>query len=241
MPRAGYHKSVIRYKVEQILSPEHLREYEALLRDPRTTVMKAHTWLAERGYKVGYAAVGRHRRRFDRDVQSVRKTAMLAEHFAHASKTGGLAAISDATLARFQQVLLERLMTLDGDDPKARSTRDFSSREWLEMSKAIGETVSARRNLEALRNEFDERARKAAEAVEGEAGKRKSFDGVRLANTVRRILGVPLPGEPIPGLPGSYPMPRVVAPDVEPDVPQDDPMVKRMNDALEEFGTPGDN
>src|SRR4051794_37918331 len=116
MPPHGYRKSVTRFKVERILSPEHLKEYQELLKDPRTTIRKAHARLLAWGYQIGIAAVGRHRRRFDEDVVAVRKTAMLAEHFADASRDGGLAALSDATVARFQQVLLERLMRMDKPD-----------------------------------------------------------------------------------------------------------------------------
>ena len=203
MPPPGYGKSVTRFKVEQVLSPEHLKEYQALLKDARTTVKKAHAWLVARGYRVGYAAVGRHRRRYDEDVIAMRKTAMLAEHLADESKAGGLSALSDATVARFQQVLLERLMRLDkADDPDAEQTRNFSSRDWLELGRTINAAVSARRSLETLRLEFDDRARKAAEAAP-----KGRLDGVALSDKVRRILGVPLPGEPTPGLPVLGPRP----------------------------------
>jgi hypothetical protein len=201
MPPHGYHKSVRRYKVEQILTPEHLKEYESMLRDPRTTIRTLHRWLLERGYRVGHAAVGRHRRRFDKDVQAVRRTAMLAEHFADASRGGGLAVLSDATVARFQQVLLERLMRLDNPEfPDAEKTADFNHKQWLELARTITESVAARRSLETLRGEFDDRARKAADFVQKAASnRRKPFDGVAVANAVRRRFGVPLPGETTPG------------------------------------------
>jgi hypothetical protein len=169
------------------------------------TVRKLHRWLVEKGYRVGHGAVARHRRRFDADVQAVRKTAMLAEHFAEASKGGGLAVLSDATVARFQQVLLERLMRMDRDDePGAERSRDFSPKEWLELAKTITASVSARRDLERLRGEFEDRARKAAEAVE-KAMPKKRLDGAAISDKVRRILGVPLPGEPLPGVPQTKP------------------------------------
>jgi hypothetical protein len=207
MPPPGFHKSVTRYKVEQVLSPEHLREYEKLLRDPRMTVRKLHQWVLDQGYRVGHGAVARHRRRFDADVQAVRKTAMLAEHFAEASRGGGLAVLSDATVARFQQVLLERLMRIDkADEPGAERSRDFSPREWLELARTISESVSARRSLDTLRAEFEDRARRAAEAV-AKATAKKRWSGVEISDKVRRILGVPLPGEPVPGLPVTNPTP----------------------------------
>src|SRR5205085_4785046 len=200
MPPVGYRKSIVRFKVELILTPQHLKEYRELLKNPRTTVRSAHAWLRERGYDISPAAVGRHRRNFESDVVAVRKTAMLAEHFADASRGGGMAALSDATVARFQQVLLVRLMRLDKpDDPAAEKSSDFTPAQWLELAKTIAASVSARRSLEALRAEYEDRARMAAEAVEKAAGaKKKPLDGVAVANAVRRILGVPLPDEPLP-------------------------------------------
>ena len=196
MPSHGYHKSVRRYKVEQILSPEHLKEYEAVMRDPRMTIRKLHRWMLDKGYQIGPAAVARHRRRFDKDVQAVRRTAMLAEYFSDASRGGGLAVLSDATVARFQQVLLERLMRIDSvEHPDGEKSAAFSTRDWLELARTINETVTSRRSLEALRGEFEDRARKAAELVQRSAKGRKPFDGVAVANAVRRRFGVPLPGE----------------------------------------------
>jgi hypothetical protein len=56
------------------------------------------------------------------------------------------------------------------------------------MAKAIGELVSVQRGLDVLR--------KAGQT-------RRPLDGAALADKVRRILGVPLPGEPLPGEPPS--------------------------------------
>src|SRR5688572_13331341 len=140
MPPHGYHNSLRHYKVEQILSPEHLKEYEALMRDPRMTIRRLHRWLLDEGYQVGHAAVGRHRRRFDKDVQAVRRTAMLAEHFSDASRGGGMAALSDATVARFQQVLLERLMRIDSaEHPDGEKSAAFRTRDWLDLARTIKE------------------------------------------------------------------------------------------------------
>lgn len=235
MPPHGYHKSVRRYKVEQILSPEHLKEYEALVRDPRMTIRKLHRWLLDRNYQIGHAAVGRHRRRFDKDVQAVRRTAMLAEHFSDASRGGGLAVLSDATVARFQQVLLERLMRIDSaEHPDGEKSAAFSTRDWLDLARTINETVTSRRGLEVLRGEFEDRARKAAEAV-AKTGP-KHLDGKAMSIKVRRILGVPLEGEPIPGLP---PRRRPGASDAAraPDEPGDE----RRTNLSDPFPPPGDN
>lgn len=197
MPPHGYRKSITRLKIERILTPEHLREYEVLMRDRRSTVRTLRQWILDRGYQVGHASVGRHRRRFDAEVQTVRRAAMFAERFADASKEGGLAALADATVARFQQVFIARLMKLDSDEsPDGANTAAFSPRDWHELAKAVESSVASRRSLEVLRNEFDERARRAAEA-KGKATPRR-LDGAAVSDKVRRILGIPLPGEPLP-------------------------------------------
>lgn len=197
MPPHGYRKTISRLKVERVLSPEHLREYEVLMRDPRSTVRSLRQWILDRGYQVGHASVGRHRRRFDAEVQTVRRAAMFAERFAHASKEGGLAALADATVARFQQVFIGRLMKLDSDEsPDGANTAAFSPRDWHDLAKAVESSVASRRSLEVLRQEFDERAGRAADA-KGKATPRR-LDGVALSDKVRRILGIPLPGEPLP-------------------------------------------
>jgi hypothetical protein len=201
------------------LSPEHWKEYEALLRDRRMTVKTLLAWLRERGYEVGYASVARHRAVFDEDLREVRRTAMLAEHFADASRGnagGAMTLLSDATVARFQQVLLERLMRLsaEGDEAGgatadatgpaggaaagaagkgavgARTSRRLSNREWLELARTIDVAVRSRRSLETLRAEFEDRARRAAEAA-AKAAPKKPFDGAAVADKVRRILGIP--------------------------------------------------
>jgi hypothetical protein len=205
MGTRGYKKTIIRFKVERLLSPEHWAEYRELLKDRRSTVRSLHAWIIARGYKIGPAAVARHRRRFDGDFESVRRTALLAEQLAEAAAPAGplgAGALADATVARFQQMLLERLLKLDKEEHPGgiATTRDFNTREWLELSKTITETVNARRNLESLRAEYEKRHRQAVAAVEKAAAgsKSKVVNGVEIANCVRRILGVPLDGEPVP-------------------------------------------
>jgi hypothetical protein len=193
MGTRGYKKTIIRFKVERVLSPEHWAQYRELLKDRRSTVKSLHAWITARGYKIGPAAVARHRRRFDADVESVRRTALLAEQLAEAAAPAGplgAGALADATVARFQQMLLERLLKLDKpEQPEGvNTTREFNTREWLELSKAITETVNARRNLESLRSEYDRRQREAVEAAD-----RAARDGAGPGDVVERvkqILGV---------------------------------------------------
>src|SRR5688572_33273208 len=63
-------------KIDRILSPEHRKEYEALLSDRRVTREKADEWLRERGYRVSLSAIAEHRRRFNETLHRVRDSAL---------------------------------------------------------------------------------------------------------------------------------------------------------------------
>ena len=188
-------RAVRHFLLDHVLKPEDRPAYEAMMADPRQTNRMLHAWLQARGYRVGYQAVQRHRRHFELNLKDVRRNALVAHQFSDAARAvGGPTAFAEASQTRIEQLLLERLFTMTGDEK-------LSGREWAEFTKAIGHVLSNRRQSEAIRAEYEDRARKAAEAVEEQVGGRKgeaAFNGVEIANCVRRILGVPLPGEPVP-------------------------------------------
>ena len=187
-------RAVRHFLLDHVLKPEHRPAYEALMADPRKTNQELHAWLKEQGYKIGYQAVQRHRRHFELNLKDVRRNALVAHQFSDAARAvGGPAAFAEATQTRLEQLLLERLFSMKGDE-------QMGGREWAEFAKAIGAVLSNRRQSETMRAEFEKRARRAAEAVERAGGKKgkPAFNGVEIANCVRRILGVPLPGEPVP-------------------------------------------
>ena len=188
-PRVVHH-----FKVDHALRDADRGEYETLLLDPRQTCDSLLAWLVGRGYAgLSRAAVARHRRQFEADVKDVRKNARAAHHFSVLARSGGgPAAFADAAQLRFEQMFLEQLFSME-------SNQRLTGREWAEFARAMGDVLDNRRRFEALKAEWERRAAKAAEAVEqaGTEGK-AAFNGVEIANCVRRILGVPLPGEPVP-------------------------------------------
>ena len=76
-----------------------------------------------------------------------------------------------------------------------KKSQDRSGKEWQELGKALSLLLGNRQQVEDRGFEWAERATSA------EGRKSKRIDGAALSDKVRRILGVPLPGEPIPGLP----------------------------------------
>src|SRR5204863_2449640 len=158
--------------------------------DSRQTVDSLHAWLVERGYKnISRGSVHRHRRHFEKDVLEIRRSAKIACQFsALARAQGGAGALADAGQFRFEQMFLERLFGMKGDER-------LTGKEWSEFGKAMTALLENREKYETLRAEWQARAERAISAVEN-AGKGNRYDGVALSNAVRRIFGVPLPGEP---------------------------------------------
>jgi len=190
------------FKVDEALAPDDRTAYEALLLDPRQTCDSLTAWLHARGYKhISRGAVHRHRHNFEKDVLEIRKSAKIAGQFsALARAQGGAGGLADASQFRLEQMFLERVFALNKEER-------LSGKEWGEFGKAMSTLLDTRRQYETLRTEWEEKARRAAEAVQragdaagggGGGGRPKVFNGVEIANAVRRILGVPLPGEPVP-------------------------------------------
>ena len=195
------------FKVDEALAPDDRTAYEALLLDPRQTCDSLTAWLHARGYKhISRGAVHRHRHNFEKDVLEIRKSAKIAGQFsALARAQGGAGGLADASQFRLEQMFLERVFALNKEER-------LSGKEWGEFGKAMSTLLDTRRQYETLRTEWEEKARRAAEAVQragdaagggGGGGRPKVFNGVEIANAVRRILGVPLPGEPVPNGPSA--------------------------------------
>ena len=230
-PRAKrwtYKKGVHHFKVIDMLRPEDRKAYLEFIARPSTTVDGSVRWLADRGCVVGRDSVYRHRRHFLREAADVRRAAEFAHQFVELARGGDDAsgpalagAFAEATQTAFEQFFMNGVLEM-----KKRG-RELEPRQWAELSRAVGGAVAARRQVEAMRADFADRARQAAEAVEQAGGTKKSFNGVAIANAVRRILGVPLPGEP-------YPPPGGIA-------TPDDPLTRRCESAVREFMPPGDN
>ena len=207
--RAKGCKLVRHFKVDHLLAPQHRTAYEALLLDPRQTADSLLKWLNDHGYSVSRAGVARHRRQFELDVKDVRRDARVAAQFAALARAGGGAtALTDAGQFRLEQMFFEQLFRME-------KTERRGGKEWLELARTMSSLLGSRGQVEQQRLEWERRAKEAAEAVEKAAGEKKPLDGVAVANAVRRILGVPLPGQPLPPLPDGEPSTALI------DVPHD--------------------
>jgi hypothetical protein len=189
-PRARASKLVRHFKVDHRLTPEDRAAYEAKLLDPRQTVNSLHAWLREKGYTgISRTAVHRHRRRFELDVKGIRRDAAVANQYAVIARAQGGAALAEAGQFRFEQMFLEELFRMKKSDHR-------TGKEWNELAAALGRLLSNRQLMEDQRSGSPGRGPDSRRR----AGTRPT-DGAALSDKVRRILGMPLPGEPIPGLP----------------------------------------
>jgi hypothetical protein len=177
-------------KVDNLLRDEDRDAYYALLRKPNTTVRVAWVWLRERGYKVGREAVKHHKRKFGQKLDAIRRSAEMSLVCADLVRQVGTARMSDAAVLRFETLLTEALFDL-------REGQDLDGDRWTTLGRALNHAVANRTKVEALRTA----AAEADGATRSRRADSRRTDGAALSDKVRRILGVPLPGEPTPGLP----------------------------------------
>jgi hypothetical protein len=168
-------------KVEQSLSPEDRREYEALIADPRTSTLQAKGWLLSRGYRISRDTVDRHRTKYLDMLDAVNEGARFAQAAVQLVRQQGTAVVSEGMLMRLEQVLTEQMALL-------KKGERVESRDLLELSKSVTGAVAGRETMEAIRREHEASKRKAAEA--GEAAAKKGASGKDVVLRMREILGV---------------------------------------------------
>ncbi|MGE5608938.1 MAG: phage protein Gp27 family protein [Bacillota bacterium] len=169
------------FKVLDILSDADRAEYEALLRQPSTTVDAALEWLAARGYSISRGAVHNHKRSFAEVLNGVKRSAEMAASFAQVAKDSGVEGLSEASLARFQQLMMEKLMELDPQD-------GLDSSELLNLSIALKTAVGTKQQIEKLKADFEAKNRAAVEeaAKKAQAG----ASGADVVATIKKALGI---------------------------------------------------
>lgn len=167
--------------VDRVLSAGDRAAYEALIADPATRDRDAHAWLKARGYPVGSVAVGFHRRRFLESLEGVRQTARLASSITQLAREHGDAAMSDGMLTRFEQVMLEQL-------GQAQPGQVIPAKDLADLSKSVASAVGSRERFEAMRREFEQAKRRAADAADAAA--KGGATGKEVVERVREILGV---------------------------------------------------
>jgi hypothetical protein len=167
-------------KVERLLTPEHLAEYQALLKDGRITLGEAHAWLKAHGYAIGRHAAGAHRRGFRQSVSRARESACAAEAITEVLTRKDPATMATALLTRAEQVLFEQFMRLDEQG-------EIDLKRLTELCRSATGAVDARETLESIRRQFEAEKRKAIE--EAKRAARRGDSGLDVAARVEAILG----------------------------------------------------
>jgi hypothetical protein len=98
------------------------------------------------------------------------------------------AAMDRGSLLGLDQLILQQVFRL-------RKEEKVSAHELTNWVETLSRTLNFRKDVLAfVRRE----QRRTADGPGGRKGEPAPFNGVEIANCVRRILGVPLPGEPVP-------------------------------------------
>ena len=169
------------FKVDAVLTDEQRADYERLLARPTTTVADLRAFLRACGHRVCRSAVSRHRRSWNADLKRLREVARMAASFCELSRTHGAGAVAEASHARFEMMLMESLFQLPG-------ARQIPPAEWQQMSRTLQGVIATRRTVEAMRAEYDAKAKAAAAAAERAAGQGAS--GPEVVARMKEILGV---------------------------------------------------
>jgi hypothetical protein len=137
------------YKIDELLTEESERaEYEQLARQPGTTIDDLWEWLRGKGFSIARSSVARHKRSFDELSASVRRSSETAAAFASVAKDAGIAGLADASLGRFQQLLMEKLFQMDSEE-------ELSAGDLMKLSMALKTAVGAKNAIMDLQSKFD--------------------------------------------------------------------------------------
>jgi hypothetical protein len=129
---------------------------------------------------VCLTSIRRHRNRHLAAYQQLRlaaKTSAAFSDIVHRDGRGG-GAFVEAAQAQFEMKFMEGLEKLGKEVP---------AEQWLILCKALSGTVESRRVVNAMRVEFEERAKNATE--EAQRAAKKGATGAEIAERVRQILG----------------------------------------------------
>jgi hypothetical protein len=168
-------------KIELTLTPEHLKEYETLLSDVRTTQRIAEAWLAARGYRIGSTAVRTHRLRHLEAFDRIRDSAKVAEALVAVASEQGPTKMAQGVAMRGEQVVFEQLMKL----PEKEALDPQMLTEHLKNACVA---LKSRHTLEQMRSEFEKANRLAVAACQDAA--KKGASGKDVVLRMKEILGV---------------------------------------------------
>jgi len=187
-----------KYKVDELLAEltaEEVQEYKAILRQPAATIDDLLEWFAAPGRdcKISRGAVWKHRRNYQDLLDGVRRSAEMARAFADVARSGGVEALGEASLARFQQLMTEKLLQMDADE-------QLDAKELRQLSMAMNAAANTRQRIEAVKLDYEKRQAEALSKAEKLAG--SGATGSHVVETIKRALGI-APGTPgTPGMTG---------------------------------------
>ena len=188
-----------RWRVDAILLPEHRDEYERLMQTPGVSGDGLHAWLLERGYDVCRSAVRQHRKAFCNQVKDVKNAARAAQAFAAVVRKEGPAVMAEATTLRLEQLMMEGFFELK--DGNRNLTKDYQPHDWVTLGKATGLMVTARSQLQKMRDASALRDReRGAEQAKADFEERRKNETpeerkareMKVPDRVAEMLGLPV-------------------------------------------------
>ena len=173
-----------KFKVDELLaelSDAERVEYEELSRRPAATIDDLLTWFAEKDCRISRGAVWKHRRNYQDMLDGVRRSAEMARAFADVAREGGVETLGEASLARFQQLMTEKLLRMDADG-------ELDAKELMQISQAMNSAANTRQRIEAVKVEMQQRQQEAIEKAQQAAAAGGSATDV--VATIKRALGI---------------------------------------------------
>ncbi len=167
-------------KVLSLLEEADRAAYEEFLRGPATTIDDGVAWLAEHGYPVSRKAVWSHKKNFQEVLDGVRRSAETARAFAQVAREGK-ADLSEAALARFNQLLCEKLFSMEND-------AGIEASELESLAKALRGGVASLGQIEQIKADFAKRQAEAVKAAEGAV--KTGASGQAVVNAFKRAMGI---------------------------------------------------
>jgi hypothetical protein len=216
-------------KLDKIIRPEDRPTVEAMCADPATTVADLYAFVQSKKYPISRVACWRHLRTWRHELEDIRRSARFARSLSRVAQDVGPAAFGAGAMLGFEQVVMEQVFQL-------REREQIAPADLTDWAATLERTIGVREQLETLRRGPGRAGRdtegdgpdggnkrgtggkdpKNAKASKDAKGRPpdapRVVNGVEIANCVRRILGVPLPGEPVPE-------PPRLPPPVKPEAP----------------------
>src|ERR1035437_1161752 len=134
-----------KFAIEKELREEDLESFRQLCAKPARTYDDLQEWLGDHGYKISRGAVYNYRNNWEETLKKIRASADSAKAFVQVAREGnGVADLSEASLARFQQLMMEKLFQMDAED-------GLDSGELMKLSIALKSAVATKQQIEEIK------------------------------------------------------------------------------------------